>query len=294
MNENKEKFWLEDMTYLYRDGNYIKFIPTYKMTKSEQLNSITRFSIYLSILLVLFSSNAIWYNVPVIIFILAIILYYFNRFDAKGKEKELNKILKIRGDKREEEKKEYRREYLHDGDTNIKLPIDPVDFNMPEKKRNYEIESGYYDSNGKLTLGKKEKLDKYYEKQEPSLYTIDEIMSYEKNTCRRPTTNNPMMNPSIVDYGADLPDPPVACNADDSDIKDNIRVNFNHELFRDVDELWERANSQRQFYTLPNTAIPNNQTEFAKWLFGNTENCKTDNQACLRYEDLRTAGYHVV
>ena len=65
-------------------------------------------------------------------------------------------------------------------------------------------------------------------------------------------------------------------------------VNFNHNLFRDVDELWERANSQRQFYTIPNTAIPNNQKEFANWLYRSPGgNCKTDQGRCGRFLRLR-------
>jgi hypothetical protein len=103
--------------------------------------------------------------------------------------------------------------------------------------------------------------------------------------CRLPSPENPMMNPSAVDYNELTP---AACNADDNDIQENIKVNFNQDLFRDVDELWERANSQRQFYTLPNTAVPNNQTEFAKWLYQlpNSAICKEDQEGCLRYDDL--------
>ena len=74
---------------------------------------------------------------------------------------------------------------------------------------------------------------------------------------------------------------------DDNEINDQITRNFNDKLFRNLDDLWDMENSQRQFYTVPNTAIPSKQTEFAKLLYGIKESCKHDKKNCLRYEDLR-------
>jgi len=93
------------------------------------------------------------------------------------------------------------------------------------------------------------------------------------------------MNPDVTEYNSG--NIPAACNADDEGINDGTKVFFNHELFRDVDELWEKKNSQRQFYTVPNTSVPNNQVEFAHWLYSGIPNCKEDGTACLRYRDLR-------
>ena len=93
------------------------------------------------------------------------------------------------------------------------------------------------------------------------------------------------MNPSIIDFGNG--ESPSACNADDDQIKENINVNFNEDLFRNVDDVWEKENSKRQFYTLPNTSVPNQQVEFAKWLYQIPESlsCKTNGINCLKYND---------
>jgi hypothetical protein len=208
----------------------------------------------------------------------------YNLLDNLGKVKELNKILKIRHDKEDRINELRYKEYSHDGDQKLKTTLEMDD--EQEKLKEYDIKSGYYDSENKLVIGNKEKPSEYLRGKNESLYTIDELLDYEKNTCRKPTPDNPLMNPAVTEYGNG--DPPVACNSDDDDIKESIKVNFNHNLFRDVDELWERENSQRQFYTMPNTAIPNNQTEFAKWLYKlpNSTICKEDNN-CLRYDDIR-------
>ena len=58
-------------------------------------------------------------------------------------------------------------------------------------------------------------------------------------------------------------------------------------LFKDVNDVFGKMNSQRQFYTMPNTKIPNAQDDFAKWLYANPKTCKEDQEFCLRYEDIR-------
>lgn len=276
---NREQFWMDDVKELFKDKKYFKFFPKYEMTRTEQLNAITRFLIYFILLVLLFGKSDTWLYVPITGLVIIAIMYNVHRGDDKGKRKELDRILNIRGQQREEKRKEKMRQLRHDGDESYKLDIE-------EEKPDYTLEVGNIDSEGHIRVGPKTDPPKSLEKED-SLYTIDELVDYQKNTCRRPTRDNPMMNTIITDFNN--PDvPPAACNADDNDISDEARVTFNQDLFRDVDDLWEKKNSQRQFYTVPNTAVPNNQKEFAMWLYGTgSPNCKTDGEKCLRYENLR-------
>lgn len=99
-------------------------------------------------------------------------------------------------------------------------------------------------------------------------------------TCTRPTLNNPFMNPTINDpIVQDTP----ACDITEPDIKKDAENNFKNNLFRDTSDLCGKMNSQRQFYTIPN----NDTISFANWLYRNEETCKTNNDYCLRYEDVR-------
>ena len=274
---------MDDVRELYKNNNFIKFFPKYEMTRIEQINAITRFSLYFILLVLLFDKSEEWLYLPITVIVFGVIFYNINVNDSEGKRKELNKILDIRQKKRDNEKKIEEIELRHDGDKKYKLDID--DEKVDELGRKYELQSGYYDSNGVLRVGSKTGPSKYQRGNPESLYTIDELVDYKKNTCRHPTADNPFMNPNITEYNNG--DPPQACNADDEEINDEMTVNFNHELFRDIDEIWERENSQRQFYTIPNTAIPNQQMEFARWLGYINQTCKEDQEKCLRYEDLR-------
>ncbi|QKF93976.1 hypothetical protein QKU48_gp0518 [Fadolivirus algeromassiliense] len=281
----KEQFWLDDPTELYKNNNYTKFFPKYEMTRTQQLNAVTRFALYMIILILAFNRGETILVIPICILIVAVMIKKFNKDDLFGKEKEVDKILKIRQNKENYINTLKNKEYSHDGDKIYKTSIEMEE--EDEQLKDYTLQSGSYDPDGKLNLGNKEKVNNYLRDSEPSLYSVDELIDYNKNTCRRPTPNNPFMNPAAVEFGNG--DPPAACNAEDDEIKDNIKVNFNHQLFRDVDELWERENSQRQFYTIPNTAIPNNQKEFAEWLYKlpSSANCKESQEGCLRYDPLR-------
>jgi len=147
-----------------------------------------------------------------------------------------------------------------------------IDENKATKSEHFNpiIESGYIDSNNEIKINR---VTNQPTKKPDVTYT-----------CRKPTPDNPFMNPPISDFNTDAP---VACNSDDENIKNSIDKSFGSGLFLNIDDLFNKKNSQRQFYTVPNTAIPNNQTEFANWLYRSPTTCKEDQEKCLRYEDLR-------
>jgi hypothetical protein len=96
--------------------------------------------------------------------------------------------------------------------------------------------------------------------------------------CVAPTSQNPFMNPVIGD-GIGKP----ACNVLSASVKAQTRKAFETGLYRDFDDVFNRKNSQRQFYTVPH----NDQTKLAKWLYSTPKTCKEDPSACVVYEDLR-------
>lgn len=103
----------------------------------------------------------------------------------------------------------------------------------------------------------------------------DEML--ENKVCVTPTINNPFMNVAISDY-KNMPNRDVCDDIlDNPYIKDEIENKFNYGLYQDVGDIWGKNNSQRQFYTMPNTSIPNKQKEFALWLYNRGPTCKEGN-----------------
>ena len=102
-----------------------------------------------------------------------------------------------------------------------------------------------------------------------------------------PTKDNPFMNVLMTDY-ADNPQRNPAGDVDINEVKQQINDNFSEGLYKDVNNVWDKNNSQRQFYTNPATTIPNDRDSFMKWCWSTPYTCKDGNLSrCLKSESVR-------
>lgn len=100
----------------------------------------------------------------------------------------------------------------------------------------------------------------------------------ESKETTMPTKDNPFMNYNII---TDERNKGKAMNSYNNEkIQEDIEENFNQDLYRDVGDLYGKSNSQRQFYTMPSTTLPNDQTSFAKWCFNTGPTCKEQSINC--------------
>jgi hypothetical protein len=90
-----------------------------------------------------------------------------------------------------------------------------------------------------------------------------------------PSLNNPFMNALPFDERTRGAAPYV----NTKDLKNAVDKNFNYYLMKDASDVFDHTNGRRQFYTMPSTTYPNNQTEFALWLYGTPPSCKEGNGA---------------
>lgn len=124
---------------------------------------------------------------------------------------------------------------------------------------------------------------------------IEKLENNDKSNtvCTEPSIDNPFMNATMKDYlnidpnTQSIVDRPPACSTSNPEIKKKLDNYFNNNLYKDVNDVFGKMNSQRQFFTMPWTTIPNAQNEFAKWLYLNPKTCKEDQDYCLKYEDIR-------
>lgn len=97
-----------------------------------------------------------------------------------------------------------------------------------------------------------------------------------KELCQKPSKNNPFMNVLVSDYSQN-PSRPRACRIQGK-VKHEVNKHFDHNLYRDVDDIFHKKASDRQFYTTPSTTIPNDAVGYAKWLYGDgSGTCKEGN-----------------
>ena len=99
-----------------------------------------------------------------------------------------------------------------------------------------------------------------------------------------PTKDNPFMNTLLTDLSTGKEREPAA-DPDDENVKKMIEYNFNQNLFKDADDLYNKNNSQNRFVTMPNTneyGVANGDTvKFANWLYNTpAPTCKEDTGYC--------------
>ena len=73
-------------------------------------------------------------------------------------------------------------------------------------------------------------------------------------------------------------------------LNNDMYTKFDDNLYRDADDIFNRKANQRQFYTMPVTTIPNEQSKFANWLYKTPPTCKEGNgERCIsnNYESLK-------
>lgn len=99
------------------------------------------------------------------------------------------------------------------------------------------------------------------------------VKNYVKK-CSVPTNDNPFMNFLVTDKRDKKPACPSYNNPE---IKEVMEDKFNRKLYRDINSVYNNENSQREFYTMPNTQAMNKQTELGEWLYKTPKTCKEGN-----------------
>lgn len=125
------------------------------------------------------------------------------------------------------------------------------------------------------------------------IYTEGTTPETKPTNCTSPTLDNPFMNMTMKDYlnydeTGNIVQRLNACDTSDPEIKKQIDDNFKNNLYKDVNDLFGKFNSQRQYYTMPWTSlIPDIDGDFKNWLYKSQKTCKENQDYCLLYEDIR-------
>lgn len=90
----------------------------------------------------------------------------------------------------------------------------------------------------------------------------------------QPDTENPFMNPLPFDSRTR---PPASNTLNNSIKATEVEVAFDYGNYRDVNDIFNKNNGKRQFFTMPSTTYPNNQGAFANWLYKTPPTCKEGN-----------------
>jgi hypothetical protein len=84
------KIWFSNINLLFETDNLFNIIPMSEMSKGEKVNSITRFSLYLSILLYLATGNYLYLYIILITIVVTYMIYIFNEKEFFNDTSNLN------------------------------------------------------------------------------------------------------------------------------------------------------------------------------------------------------------
>ncbi len=120
-------------------------------------------------------------------------------------------------------------------------------------------------------------LELYFNSYDSDVNIINEKVLSKPETVL-PSVNNPFMNINLItDDKTKAPATPFWNNPE---VKKEVEDKFGYNLYRDVSDVYNKDHSQRQYYQMPSTTIPNDQTSFAKYCFATGPTCKEDSIYC--------------
>ena len=103
--------------------------------------------------------------------------------------------------------------------------------------------------------------------------------------CYRPNKDNPLMNVLVSDIGYN-PERKKAC--DIKHVKNDIQKYINRSRYTNAFDILADDSRERQFYTTAITTVPNNQHDYANWLYKDKQDtCKTNPRFCDVPHDIR-------
>jgi hypothetical protein len=114
------------------------------------------------------------------------------------------------------------------------------------------------------------------------LGTTDKLKFKNNDVFFAPTKENPFMNYTLGDL---FDNPERNPGYGFYDIKDEMKNKYRSHIVSDPSDVWGKYINDRNYYTMPNTSIVNDQTGFAQACFGDSGTCKSLGKDCLKYRD---------
>jgi hypothetical protein len=266
---DNDTYWFQSIDVLVDNNKLGLCYPTNGMTHAEKSNALVRGSVYLGVILALFTKNYVYLYIPILMMLFTYLMYYLKTQEetAEANKKNLANI-KNRNAVDDEHKNNVMDSHLN------MSPLNRQDAEG-ESFRN----SNYMRVNDGLDHNSiKNKKDQ----------SNQEWMSRK---CLESTVDNPFMNPNPFSSRRIGPN----CSPLSQESKTKIRNNFDKRTFKDASDIFDHSNSNRQFYTVPGNTFPNNRDTFMKWCYSRPKTCKEGNGAqCVanQYYNLRNTHTH--
>lgn len=116
------------------------------------------------------------------------------------------------------------------------------------------------------------------------LTKLEDVHNEDDTKCMKPELNNIFMNTNLTHIGNDDNiEKKDACKMT-QEVMDTQEDLFKKTIFTDINDIYNKSNSQMKFHTMPNTSkefgLVGDTTKVRNWLYGIGASCKEDTKFC--------------
>ena len=86
-----------------------------------------------------------------------------------------------------------------------------------------------------------------------------------------------------------------SCSIENERVMNSINSNFEENIFRETDDIYNKSSLDRNFYTMPSTTIPSEREKYTDWLYERGASCKENNgEQCYNnlYNNIKNAAHY--
>jgi hypothetical protein len=243
-------FWLNEPTILFNKNQITQLWPNDKMSNTEKLNAISRFVIIASLLGYLLTLNFKMLLICVVTLAVLAILFHVQSNQNKENKEKAESSSSSKSSSSSAAKNKIKESFINEMLYNDLKP----DYTSPNKSN-------------------------------PMMNVLLPEISYDPNRNEAAPSYN-----IAVEKEINLNTKDSVVDTMFSDEKDKQREYIKKKLFSDLGDNYNFDFSMRNFYTNPNTTIPNDQGGFANFCFGDMVSAKEGNEFALGRWQPRIGG----
>jgi hypothetical protein len=243
-------FWLNEPTILFNKNQITQLWPNNKMSNTEKLNAISRFVIIASLLGYLLTLNFKMLLICVVTLAVLAILFHVQSNQNKENKEKAESSSSSKSSSSSAAKNKIKESFINEMLYNDLKP----DYTSPNKSN-------------------------------PMMNVLLPEISYDPNRNEAAPSYN-----IAVEKEINLNTKDSVVDTMFSDEKDKQREYIKKKLFSDLGDNYNFDFSMRNFYTNPNTTIPNDQGGFANFCFGDMVSAKEGNEFALGRWQPRIGG----
>jgi hypothetical protein len=253
-------FWLDDPTVLLKKDQLFNIFPNKDQSLAENMNAITRFIIYVTILVYIITRRP---HIILIGFVmcLIVVVYYWKMRQTDTKHAKMKLV------------NEGFKNILSGSGSGSGSGSDSMSVSITNSPKNINMQNSRNLRN-RYTMPTKEN---------PMMNMMLPEIDDNPGRKRAAPSYDPEISREINQAASQVP----SIHFDPENPESHESSELNKKLFQNLGDTITHEQSMRNFYTMPNTQLPNDQAAFAEFCYGSMVSCKEGDEIQCEKKNYR-------